>query len=226
MKLYKGEPQICNLYFTGFYAFLREIYASSMLFMGIQGSVVIMGILPSFLIAHHSGLIESGAFSTLYRIVLLPLSLLGTILPIYWSAFTIAWTRGNKKWITSKLIKSSLLSLFASGLFTLGLIFCGNFIMTLWLKGSSFSFSKKIYLVLGIWMISQMIVNWISIFLHSIADFRFEFFCYSLCPIVFIFLSKFIFSTDTFGISLSMLVSIVFSNLLPMVIRAYTKLRI
>lgn len=199
-----------------------KLIPSSVLFMGIQICAVALLALPNLLIARWLSLAEVTDFSLAYRVMSVPITLLAAILPVIWPAFTVSWIRGEKNRLYTN-IKRSLLG---SAILTVGftvVVFFMRGLFESWTRGIA-SVPTMLIVALGIWLTVQVSVNWMSTFLHSISDFRFELVCFVATVLMFLLFSYM--WTDRLqitGISLALAISLAIGSLIPMWIRLRTK---
>jgi O-antigen/teichoic acid export membrane protein len=146
----------------------------SISFLGIKFSEIIITMIPNFYIARQFNLSEVTHYNIVFKFISIPLILISAILPSIWPMLTLAWHKGNKVWI-KKIIRLSLIvtSIVFLIYLTLAAIFGVDIIYVL----SSKAVKSNIILILLLGLLSFVmgIVYWVSTFLHSISDFKFEF---------------------------------------------------
>lgn len=205
-------------------AILKEFVPVSLFFMGIQMSSVVLSSLPNLAITRYLSLADVATFSVASRLVNLPLYLITAVLPVIWPAFTIAWKRNEKSWLrkwTTIACVSTCLSLFA---YTLVITLFGNLIIDIWALGHIYVSPDTLFL-LGIWLMLQACTFWLSTFLHSITDLRFELICYVLSALLLgILISALISGFGIVGVAIAMSVSLAIGSLIPMIWRVRRKL--
>lgn len=204
---------------------IRELIPTSIHFMGIQFAAVVISSAPNIIIAKTLGMNSVTTFSVSYKLYNMPLMFLAAIFPIFWPAFTIAWEKKRYHWLRKSIFKAIYLTAFLFTMYVVFIMFFGKFIIEILTLGNVLP-SQKLMLFLGIWMVVQAMINWLSTFLHSITDFKFEFLSYlstalMLTILVFI-LSK---NGGLVGVSIAMGLTLFIGNLLPMWIRTKNKLR-
>jgi len=223
-ELIVREPQLFRPRWSQLPELLREVGPSSVLFMGMQISSVVLSSLPNVLVARVLSLSDVATFSIVQRVMAIPVQLIVAVLPVFWPAFTAAWTRGEKSWLRRHLARILLLTAAAIVVFDVGIALFGNQLVTWWTRGHT-SAERPLLYVMGGWLFVQSLVFWLSIFLHSITDFRFELFCYVASALLLVALAKpLIVWFGLPGLALAMALSLLIGSFLPMLFRARHKL--
>jgi len=202
----------------------KELLPVSVLFMGIQLAAVIFTSVPNIIIARTLGVGDVTVFSVSYRICSVPLSLLAGLFPVFWPAFTIAWKKEDlaqlRKWIFFAILATTIILGVYAGLIAI----FGKQLIRLWTLGKVDP-SSILLILLGAWMVIQAVVHWVSTFLHSITDFRFEIVSYGLSATLLLIscwpLAQY-FGVD--GVAASMVLALFLGSLFPMIMRVKAKL--
>jgi O-antigen/teichoic acid export membrane protein len=155
---------------------VRELLPSCMLFIVIQVGTVAIGCLPNLFVARCYGLTDVAVFSLSTRLVGLPISVVAAALPTFWVGFTIAWQQGNKMKIRRWLTYACGLTGLALVTYAVVMSLVGPRFLSYWTHGRLYP-DALLILALGCGATVQGIINWLSTFLHSISDLRFEAIC-------------------------------------------------
>lgn len=226
IKLILHDKRLIEIKFNSSLELVKQLLPSSMLFMGIQASSVVMSALPNILIAKFLDLEKVTIFSIAYKFITIPLFLIAEILPVFWPNFTIAWKKGQTKWLRKSIFRVTFITLILlmSYMVIFGAI--GQWGIKIWTNGKVIVDNKLIY-ILGLWLVVQGTIYWLSTFLHSISDFAFELKCYGFTAIalygISISLAK---DLGLLGICIAMLASLFSMSLIPMILRVSSKLNI
>lgn len=221
--LSKSIHLFCFLSKETYFLIMRKVLPKSSSFLGIKFCEIIISALPSILIAQTIGLSSVSVFSITFRLVSIPLVLLSSVLPVFWPALSLAWTRGETVWIKKKL---SWLLIFTFAIFIFYEFCCvlfGPAFILFWTKNAV---STDVYMIISISCLVtvQGLVYWLSTFLHSISDFYFQFICH-LFVVLFLCMSSLI--IKYYGINyfiLHICFSWFVSCLVPMSIRVVKRL--
>lgn len=203
---------------------LKETLPTSISFLGIKICELILSMLPNLIIARVLNLSSVAVFGVASRLATIPLTLLTSVLPVFWPAFTIAWSRGETKWLRKHIRSISTYSaviLAISGAFV---TLFGPMIINWWTLGRV-EVPAHVLMHFGVLVVIQGSVYWLSTFLHSISDFRFELMCHGLSA-AFLASSAW-FLTESFGLAgllAAMSLSWAIGCLAPMMYRVATKL--
>lgn len=206
-------------------AVVRELMPAAVIFMGIQCAAALSSALPNLMVARSAGMAEVAEFSVVYRLFNMPLFLLAGVLPAFWPAFTAAWETGNtgrlRRWIPAVLaITTGILSAYL-----LMMIAAGGWLIDLWTVGRVRP-ARSLLAVLGLWAVIQGAVHWLSTFLHSITDFRFELVSYGASALLLALLGGFWAKAHgSLGVASSMAASLFLGSLVLMAWRVAQKLR-
>jgi O-antigen/teichoic acid export membrane protein len=152
---------------------LRELLPSSSLFVVIQAAAAATSFLPNVLIARSFGLTDVALFSVSTRLAGLPTSVAAAVLPAFWPAFTIAWHRGEKGRVRQWLGWACFLTGVALAIYCALITLIGPRFVSYWTRGRLQPETLMLF-ALGCGAVGQGILNWLSTFLHSMTDLRFE----------------------------------------------------
>jgi O-antigen/teichoic acid export membrane protein len=155
---------------------VRELLPSCMLFVVIQLGTVVIGCLPNLFVARCYGLTDVAVFSLSARLAGLPISVVAAALPTFWVGFTVAWQQGNKMKIRRWLTYACGLTGLALLAYAVVISLVGPWFVSYWTRGRLYP-DALLILALGCGATVQSIINWLSTFLHSISDLRFEAIC-------------------------------------------------
>lgn len=224
LELYIVKRQFTVPQFSRFPAFLRDCLSSSTAFVGIKAAELVISILPNIIIVKVLSLSDATTYGIAQRFVTVPLIFVTAVLPVIWPVFTIAWSRNEKSWLRKRLAMFTVTTAFALIIFTVVITAIGPTLIAWWTQNQA-KVSSGIIAGLGILITVQAATYWLSTFLHSISDFRFEFICH---------LSSAILLTVTgwtmtrhwgmFGLTMAIAISWTVGCLAPMTIRARSKL--
>ena len=204
---------------------LRELVPISILFMGIQFFAVLFSSVPNIFLAKYAGLNAVASFSVAFKLYQIPLLLLAGLLPVFWPAFTIAWENRDIARLRRWLLLACLVTFLTTSLFVAVAVLWGKEIIYLWTRGNVET-TASLLMVLGVWMVCQSVVHWLSTFLHAITDFRFEFICYGISALLLICVGAWAavhFSAS--GIAATMGLALTLGCLCPMIWRCSGKLK-
>lgn len=146
----------------------------SVSFLGIKLAEIIITIVPNLYIARQFGLKEVAHYNVVYKYISIPLILISAILPAIWPMLTLAWHKGDKIWI-KKLIHKSLYITFIGYTLYLFIAIIWGVDIVFYLSSKTIISNVSFILILGILSLAMGMVYWVSTFLHSITDFKFEF---------------------------------------------------
>jgi len=204
--------------------FLKVLFPSSLLFMGIQLFSVVISMTPNIYIAKYLSLNDVAVFNVAYKYVSIPLVLLTAVLPVFWPRFTLAWQRNELGWLRNRLL---LIISATAGLSLLFLIISfgyGQQLIYIWTK-KNILVSKELLLMFCVWLMIQGIVYWLSTFLHSISDFKFELLFYFITSTVSVtMINLLVTPLGLRGVSISMIAGMFIGSLIPMARRTIRKL--
>ncbi len=224
LKIIKKQPSLINFNYLNTGKFLIGLIPTSALFMGIQSLAVVLYSAPNILITYFLNLSSVTYFNIVMRLIYVPLNLISALLPVFWPRFTNAWATGNVSWIRNKMLALCGWTCVILTTFSLVLITYGEDFIYKWTKGNV-SVEKSVLIVACIWLLTQGCVHWLSTFLHSITDLRFEIFCYAITAIIFIGISYFVTPLyGVLGVLSSMCLSLLLGSFLPMMWRVKNKL--
>jgi len=210
--------------YVGLGRMLSDVMSSSLLFSGIQLATVVISFLPAFLLARLRSLEDVTVFSICFKLVTIPLYAVAEVLPVYWPRFTMSWARGEIAQLKKQLIRLVGLTCGAAFTFALLATMFGNLFILRWTSGIV-NAPMTLMVALGIWLILQTGIYWLSTFLHSISDFRFELACYWLTAILLVVFSwSFVGKGGFVGLAWSMVLSSLIGSVAPMVYRVKLKL--
>jgi O-antigen/teichoic acid export membrane protein len=202
---------------------IGSLLPSSLLFLGIQMSAAAFSAAPNFLIAQWSNLGDVATFSVAYKLVTIPLFLTAEALPVFWPAFTIAWTRRDTKWLRKHLWTALAITSFALVVCSVLFVQVGGYVIALW-TSNRIQVSQNFMFMLCLWLVVQGIIYWLSTFLHSINDFFFEFVAYIATTSLLILFSYLTVSKmGLSGIAFSMFAALVVGSMVPMILRVRSK---
>ena len=203
----------------------KQIFPSSCSFSGIKIAELVLSMLPNLIIVKLLDLSNVTIFSVGSKLANIPLMLLSAVLPVFWPAFTIAWSRGEFAWLRNYLSKILLFSFILLSIYTVFIAIFGEMLIDIWTV-SKVKVSTTLLMTLGCLVTIQCIVYWLSTFLHSVSDFRFEFYCHTLAAIILIVFG-YIFTLlyGLVGLTIALLFSWIFGCLLPMSYRTFKKLQ-
>jgi O-antigen/teichoic acid export membrane protein len=224
IELLRKEPALLRPSWADLRPALATLVPVSLLYLGIQASNVVMSSLPSVVIARELSLEHVAVWSVAARAVGVPLSLVSAMVPIVWPAFTLAWTRGERTWLRSRLalaLKGTAAALVG---FVIFLGVAGPRLILWWTHGKAVV-APSVLLALGCWLLVQASVHWLSTFLHAITDFRFELFCFVGSAALTALLAFAV--TRPFGLpglALSIAAALALGSLVPMALRVRRKL--
>lgn len=225
VREYSRDKSIMSLPNIGkFTVFLRENVPLSSCFLGIKLSELVLSTFPNIMIVKVLDLHEVSSYGVASRFCLPPLMAIIAVLPVFWPAFTIAWTRGRFAWLRSRL-KTALAA--TVGGFAAFMIFAGKWgpdVVTWWTRGA-ISADPPLLVALATLMGIQACVYWVSTFLHSVSDFRFELYCHlTSAAILLLFGWGFTRALRTPGLVVCLSAAWAFGCLLPMLFRAHRHL--
>jgi O-antigen/teichoic acid export membrane protein len=146
----------------------------SISFLGIKFSEIIITMIPNFYIARQFNLKEVTHYNIVFKFISIPLILISAILPSIWPMLTLAWHKGNKVWIKKIINLSLLVTCIVFLVYLILAAFFGVDIIYL-LTAKAVKSNYIFILLLGLLSFVMGIVYWVSTFLHSISDFKFEF---------------------------------------------------
>ena len=151
----------------------------SISFLGIKLAEIVITIVPNFYIARQYGLKEVTHYSVVYKYISIPLVFISAILPAIWPMLTLAWYKGDKLWIKKVINRSVMLTFFGYLIYLIISFFIGIDIV-FYLSSKAIKTNFIFIFLLGILSMTMGLVYWVSTFLHSITDFKFEFFIHSI----------------------------------------------
>ncbi|WP_373499472.1 lipopolysaccharide biosynthesis protein [Desulfococcus sp.] len=205
-------------------AVLKALMPASVMFMGIQCAAAVCSALPNLLVARSAGMAEVAEFSIVYRLFSMPLVLLAGVLPAFWPAFTAAWEKGDLGWLRRWLLGALAITAVMLSGYLLVMIAAGETLIHLWTLGEVRP-TRPLLVVLGLWAVIQGAVHWLSTFLHSITDFRFELVSYGASALLLMVLGGvWAEAYGSHGVASAMAVSLLSGSLLPMARRVSRKL--
>jgi O-antigen/teichoic acid export membrane protein len=179
---------------------------------------------PNIYIAKYLSLNDVAVFNVAYKYVSIPLVLLTAVLPVFWPRFTLAWQRNELGWLRNRLL---LIISATAGLSLLFLIISfgyGQQLIYIWTK-KNILVSKELLLMFCVWLMIQGIVYWLSTFLHSISDFKFELLFYFITSTVSVtMINLLVTPLGLRGVSISMIAGMFIGSLIPMARRTIRKL--
>lgn len=147
---------------------------SSISFLGIKLAEIIISIVPNFYIARQFSLKEVTHYNVVFKYISIPLIFISAILPAIWPMLTLAWHKGDLTWI-KKVIHKSLLLTFVGYIFYLFIAVFWGVDIVFYLSSKAIKSNVSFILILGVLSCTMGLVYWVSTFLHSITDFKFEF---------------------------------------------------
>lgn len=223
-ELYVREKEFIMPQVSLFPKLLREVLPVSMAFLGIKIEEFVLAMLPNLIIVKLLSLSNVTTFGVASRVATIPLTIVTAVLPVFWPAFTIAWSRGERGWLRKRLALLSGTTFLALSIYTIIITLLGPWIIQIWTQ-NRLSVSSDLLMGLGILVTVQAFVYWLSTFLHSISDFRFEFFCHAFSILVLV-ICAWILTTwfGLLGLTIALSVSWAVGCLIPMMYRVKIKL--
>ena len=207
-------------------AILGELLPVSTLYLGIQIASVVMSSLPNVVLAREVSLAEVASFSVAMRVVAVPLSVVTAMVPVVWPAFTVAWARGELSWLRRRLSLACWATCGVLSFFVVFIGFAGPALVRWWTHGKAEA-GPPLLVALGAWMVAQALVHWLSTFLHSITDFRFELFCFAAAALLTLALAvPLTHAHGPVGLALAMAFALAAGSLVPMALRTRRKLSV
>lgn len=220
------EPLLLRPRWFELKAILRALLPVGGLYVGIQVSAVVTSSLPNLLLAREVSLAGVASFSVAMRVVGIPLSVVSAMVPVVWPAFTLAWARGERSWLRRRLWLVTQATVLLLGLFTVAIAFAGPPLIQWWTHGKAQA-SPPLLIALGAWMVLQALVHWLSTFLHSITDFRFEIFCFAGAALLTLGLAlPLTHARGPVGLAVAMALALLLGSVAPMALRVRRKLSV
>ena len=205
-------------------AVLKALMPASVMFMGIQCAAAVCSALPNLLVARSAGMAEVAEFSIVYRLFSMPLVLLAGVLPAFWPAFTAAWEKGDIGWLRRWILGALAVTVVLLSGYLLIMIAAGETLIHFWTLGKVRP-TRALLAVLGTWAVIQGAVHWLSTFLHSITDFRFELVSYGASALLLMVLGGlWAQAYGSLGVASAMAVSLLLGSLVVMARRVARKL--
>lgn len=177
MFLARQGDAVVHLNAASLLGLLRELAPTSFAFLGIQFSNVLLGVMPIFFVARLVGLAEVTTFNVAYRLATLPLVAVAAVVPVFWPSFTLAWVHGDRQWLAQRLKLVTLGTVLVLALYATTLWAVSPLVVRLWLA-DRIAIPRGILAAYGPWIVLQGAGYWLSTFLHSITDLRFQIVCY------------------------------------------------
>lgn len=220
IELYHKEPILLRLKGNKYLLpLLKDILPGTLAFMGIQLFAVAISSFPTIYITRHVSLEELTRFNIAFRLYNIPMGILASVFAVFWPMFTVSWKKGEKVWISKWLSFACVWTLIAFSVYTVIVLIYGKSIVKLWTLGHV-EISYGMLFMLGLWAIVQSITNWLSTFLHSIADLNFELLCYGCTALFLVILSLVLGAYYRInGLLFGMVASLMLGSLFPMYIR-------
>jgi O-antigen/teichoic acid export membrane protein len=206
------------------HSLLRSVLPNSASFLGIKCLEAIIGAVPNLIASRFSGLSTVAILMVGLRVTTLPLTFVAAIVPVFWPAFTIAWTKGDLGRIRNQYVPLVAVTAVLLCLYACASVLIGPMALNLWLHGS-LSVPRPILGVLGIWLVLQGVCHWVSTFLHSITDLNVQVICYAAQALITAALGALLCTAyGLLGLTISMTVALAMANLVPLGWRVYRKL--
>jgi O-antigen/teichoic acid export membrane protein len=206
------------------HSLLRSVLPNSASFLGIKFLEAIIGAVPNLIASRLSGLSTVAVLMVGLRVTTLPLTFVAAIVPVFWPAFTIAWTKGDLERIRNQYVPLVAVTALLLCLYACATVIVGPMALDLWLHGS-LSVPRPILGVLGIWVVFQGVCHWVSTFLHSISDLSVQVICYAAQALLASVLGALLCTAyGLLGITIGMTVALALANLAPLGWRVYCKL--
>jgi O-antigen/teichoic acid export membrane protein len=225
VEITRSEPALLRPDFGAVTRVVKGLLPAAVLFMGIQGAAAVCSALPNLLVARSVGMVEVAEFSIVYRLFNMPLFLLAGMLPAFWPAFTMAWEKGDLAWLRRWVFAALTITTLVLGGYLLVMLCAGRLLIDFWTLGMVRP-GLPLLAVLGLWAGVQAAVHWLSTFLHSITDFRFEFVSYGATALLLLILGGlWAPSHGSLGVAAAMGVSLLSGSLVLMALRVAWKLR-
>lgn len=177
VELFFSERELIVPQFSTLGKLLKEVFPLSSAFFGIKIAELVLSMLPNLIVAKLLGLSSVAIFGVATRLASIPLLLETAILPVFWPVFTIAWSKSEINWLRNKLKQLVMLTLVFFCIYTVTIVIFGTTVIKWWTHGKLLV-PKEVLLALCILVTVQATVYWLSTFLHSISDFRYELFCH------------------------------------------------
>jgi len=200
---------------------IRELFYPGLLAMGIQGGSIVLSVAPNFLVVRLHSLSEVTQFSICYQLASLPLIAIAAVVPVFWPAFTISWRTGQHKevgrWLLLICCGTAALSL----LFAISLGIIGPWAVRLWTH-KTINPAGPLLLLLGIFVIIQGVLYWLSTFMWSLSELWIQLVTQSAAATILI-ISGFLLGRrfGLYGIAVAMIIAIAVGALVPMCRRVW-----
>jgi O-antigen/teichoic acid export membrane protein len=218
------QPFLINIDCLNTGKFLIRIIPTSILFMGIQLLAVVLYAAPNILVTYFLDLGSVTYFNVVMKLMYVPLNIISALLPIFWPSFTTAWVNKNISWIRNKILTLSIYTCLILTAFSSTIFIFGKDFIYKWTSGNV-SVEQTVLGIAGMWLVVQGCIHWMSTFLHSITDLKFEFLCYIFTVFLFFTIGcSVIPNYKILGVLISMLSSIFIGSFVPMTWRLKNKL--
>jgi len=152
---------------------MKEWTGPGLLAVGIQCGTIAISAAPNFIVARTLSLIEVTHFSICYQLATLPLTFIAVVVPVFWPAFTMMWRSGDRHKVGRWLILMCGGTIVMCIIFTIGLGVAGPWFIRLWTHGAIES-DESFLLLLGVFVVAQGALHWLSIFMWSINELRIQ----------------------------------------------------
>jgi O-antigen/teichoic acid export membrane protein len=204
---------------------LGEVLAAGALSISIQLLNTVLSSAPNFLVGWYLGLADVTTFSVSYQLASIPLAAIGAVVPVFWPAFTMAWTHGQKHRLRRWMVLSVCGTAGALGIYAVGLATLGVWFISVWTHGRVQA-DWVVLAVLGAFVVVQGCLNWLSTFMWSIGALWIQLLTQlAACALLVLICLFWLPAGGMLAIAVALLVAVVVGTLVPMLARMVYELR-
>lgn len=152
---------------------MRVMLPSSMAFVALQLTNVLLSSTPNIVTARYLGIAEVTTLTVVQRLASIPLMIVASVVPVFWPAFTIARAQGDHNGLSRKFTLAVVVTAIALVTYSVVLVITGPATIRWWL-GGRVTATRDILAIFGAWLIFQGLWYWLSTLLNSMGDVRIQ----------------------------------------------------
>lgn len=175
-RLHLRYPRMFSFAKLDAFRVLMPLVPSSIAFIGLQLTNVLLSTAPNLITARYLGVSEVAVLSVVQKLASVPLLIVGAIMPVFWPAFTIAWRRCEHVWITRRFTQLIVVVGVGLTIYSLLLVAVGPAVIGWWLSGK-IRVGHTLFIAFGAWVTLQGLWYSLSTLLNSRNDVRFQVIC-------------------------------------------------
>ena len=169
VKLFRIDRAMVLPHWQATMRILPELVRPAILAVAIHCGTLLLGTVPNLMVVRMFSLSDVTLFSLCYQVATVPLNGIAAVVPVFWPAFTLAWTAGACEKVGRWLLLICCGTAGVLVLYAISFSVLGPWLFRWWTKGV-ISPARPLLLALGLFVVAQGLHHWVSTFLWSVKD--------------------------------------------------------